>query len=335
MFMAICLQEKYANAISGVAELTALALPGSQQSFPMKGLTGEKIVKVLKSPTCGLNAFLETVPAGSETQGMARQRKTLTAAIRGYLRSGMPVMCLIDMALLAKTVWPKNRVTVKGEPVLTGKHRPNHAVLLVGCDKENGLSYLMNDPASYPLMEATYDDVYAVRQFGESEQGNSPQIIPVLPNKVRSPLLGGNYPDGVLWCAELLQVLTRDTADDAAIKEHWPGEWRLVDFGKQANELERDFYSMVGVGAGHEWSDICKRLTSGDESAELPDAGWHWVQWLADKKDAGKSPRGELWIWNAEAAVGSVGGRLKSANQQARMKFRCDGSRMRLVRRYP
>lgn len=331
IFMALCLQEKLETTrISGVAELTAVAV--SDPIFLLKGLMASQIAEVLRSDTCGLSAFLEWPDKAVDDDW----RNETIAALRGYVESGVPVICLVDLFIVSgawlskesqptSSIWGKNSVDcpIPRDRLPPPEDKSVHAVLLVGCGKTNEDKFLINDPAKYPFLLASFDDIYAARIDAEV-----PEFIPVLPRPITMPLIGRpagvrGRVRGLIEGADLLQ--TFPDGDKPVWQGEWPGSFRLIDFGDKSRDdamrglfVKRDnvgkqfgFWTLLvsalrrlfgGGDSDREGEIIWKALLVAGRRGELPVEGWHWVQWLNPRKKPRTKRADEVWIWRADAS---------------------------------
>lgn len=338
IFMSLCLQEQYASGISGVAELTAIANEGNKLN--VKGLEDSQIIRVLNSEKCGLAAFREVI-APNWNSSRTRSRM-LSAALRAYALSNVPVICVLDLTKFAGlhlpyflrrwfSVYGKNGVVLRprktpaadcrGRPPAKSpatkdckpgadchtrppeeiptaeKRKPaKHAVLVVGCDRTGGLKsrFLLNDPAKYPLFQATF------RDLRNAAINQNLTLIPVLPPAVKTPLLG-RLPGmgGVMEWSRVVQVVA-DGSSAFGVSEnsrHWPGEWSLVDFGTLSQRSGND---NIPVAQCHLQSMLLEAGNRGD----LPPIGWYWVQQLRTGLlgwPFRRSTSSQVWIWDSKA----------------------------------
>lgn len=342
IFMSLCLQEQYASGISGVAELTAIANTGNKLN--VKGLEDSQIIRVLNSEKCGLAAFREVIAPNWNSAGT--RSRMLSAALRAYALSNVPVICVLDLTKFAGlhlpyflrrwfSVYGKNGVVLRprkkpatdrhtrpAEKISTaGKRKPaKHAVLLVGCDRTGGVKsrFLLNDPAKYPLFKATFRDLC------NSAINQNLTLIPVLPPAVKAPLLG-RLPGigGVMEWSRVIQVIA-DGSTAFGVREnssHWPGEWSLVDFGTLSLQSGNG-----NIPAAQ--SDLQAMLRDAGSRGHLPLIGWHWVQQLRIglfRWPFKRQSSSQVWIWDAKADSPTRPEVRAKVSQRVVAVFECDG----------
>ncbi len=328
LFMAICLQERYANSILGVAELTASTKKAlNDQKFSLRGLTAEQMVEVLRSHRVGLTGFLE----GSALH-FANQQDPLAivgTVWKAYLHSNVPVIVLVDLGVVSgakltaaewteRCIWGRNHLTVRPDFTKPQPAHPpgQHAVVLVGCSGDN--TFLFNDPALFPFLKASLSELNEARIPEKPGKLQCMQFIPVLPAAVRMPLLGQpmrspdpkiDYshrvpPRGLLELSFRFQTPNFQTTGrlPKAPPGGWPGMIRLVDSNDDDsvtaacramfldNNLDPDVRATL---AG--------RFQRSFRQNQLHNTGrWKWFQGLGPVGVDANAHPGQIWVWNAE-----------------------------------
>jgi len=303
-FMATLLMHDDANGVHGVADITALAGGGMDEELPLAGLSPPEMFRYFRDERVGLNADWQ-FPAS-----MGRERDEsgwLQGALQAYIRSGMPVVFLVDCgrlaglpnrrpALVNPAIYPWNEVGFKlRRPERVGKL--HHAVLVIGCDE--GDRFLLNDAATFPFLEASAGQLYEARLYRDDActEPAVPIFLPVTPACVRMPLQEW-YRDGVcanpddrhpglLQIAQLLQTgwFPPDRPLEVRVPCD-PGGMKLVPLSRLG--------AVVPDGArpvAEAWLEA------------LPDEEdlWCWVQCI-EAVTATDQPITSVWLWDATRA---------------------------------
>ena len=329
--MAICLQQEHAKQIPSVAEITALAelaapakngiLPGTMK---LRGLDAWQISDVLRRQELELYGVIESYGmTGNRVRPVpANGLPNLGYVLATYLASHVPVIALVRLPRLAEpgSIYETNSI----RPVLTSQESSiGHAVLLVGYRSHKGHDeFLINDPATYPFLRATSDQLLACRT-GDSQLQLDLQFIPVLPEPVRLTLVGRTPrprpqetspkerdPIGLLWLAKALQKspVTRDpplppipkTLPPIPKTWSWPGEFHLVDFHCQDLERTLGHYVFSGCQDSDRKTLAKQLLHEIKQDATHQGTRWKWVQTIGPVQISGPGEVGHVWIWNAE-----------------------------------
>ncbi len=297
IFMALCLHERDAKAITGLGEMVAGELDSGE--VELRGLDDKQIADILQSERFGLGACLEDklIKAGTR-ESISNEVK---AAWRGYVNSRIPCICLVDIEKmqLPDGIYAANNIPTRRK----GGGRPRkHAILLVGCHRIAGScesrQFVFNDPATYPFLTASYSAMLDAR----AKEG-AIQWISVLPNPATLPLVGRHdqLQEGVFFHASVHQRFTPWYRFQA--EGHWPGEWKLArasedGWGAALGEMFAE--SPDGVALR---SSLANHL-NGDQAVANRTL---WIQWL---KRMGKDHPDEVWLWPGERPDDNRNGKL-------------------------
>lgn len=314
-YMALVMMEQYAKGIYGIAEITAIAQGGTSIDFEdvtvhqsstffgdsKIGLRGG-LQAVFKSGMVAVSeAFVEAMGVLPDDDPLRARRRAYSAwAIRSYLASGMPVILPVDL----ECMWAPNGIALANRLDVYFMSRPEicergHAVVAVGYHKTNRAKFLVNDPASYPFLEAS------IQQLDDADldfaRGKYLTFVPVTPGAVVVPLYGdGQSERGVVFGAQGLQTLRvfdlfahyfprlqNEHPPQFAVDEWQPGEWRLVN--RSSFCYAQTFDSVCG-------DEELRRLLENDLETDR----WYWMQYL----DAPHvPPTRSVWIWEAERPI--------------------------------
>ena len=192
----------------------------------------------------------------------------------------------------------------------------NHCVVIVGVNDD---SVCLNDPATFPFLEATFEQLidakaYAAPKSGDKEIGagyrhdldqeleelereeKTPgvfQMVSVTPNGVHAPLLNP-VKDGESNDGGLLQVSF----------DVMQGEW--LEIGQVVDpESLGDFFLAYKSTDAARVTDVRPH----DNECEFPQLdfdlvsglgdGWYWLQQVGDHPTAGGQTCPQLWFWDA------------------------------------
>lgn len=335
-FQATALRQFDARGIFGVAEITALAEDENAAWFDIGGMTAEKIVKYFSHERVGLAATYVIV---DRFQGISQveQEEMFAKGMQAYVASGMPVILPVDLREMERinlfdsipvSLRPKckrSSSSTESKPDETDKPL-EHAVVLVGVQKKDNLGqfnagnlkFLLNDPATFPFIEATGRDLSNCRGWRRksSESSGNLGFIPVTPSNVRLPLLTQPslefYEFGL---ANLARFLRRFDMNSRPILNDYPGELTQSEqFGefRLVNLATWPFVAEKSVEC-HTPPDDCLGFAESSGVPELIDMireqiqnkrltkRWAWLQVLRETTAHGSSaPETVAWIWNAE-----------------------------------
>ncbi len=186
-----------------------------------------------------------------------------------------------------------------------------HAVLVVGLgnrDRDDRDRFLINDPTTYPFLEASALELAQARQYiegGEITKGRlGPiQFISVAPQEIRLPLMnastGGVVRTGLSTFADVLQIFSlRLGLPEFVDHGGWLGDFRLVDLrwcsSTSTEEDARRFENRLA----HLSAAALDFLTRLVRKGAIP-AKWCWLQYGSPEAEEG--PGASVWIWDATA----------------------------------
>lgn len=308
-YMVLVLLQEHVHSILGIAEIPAVnsSSPGLVE---LTGMTPGELAAFLNHERIGLRSFVQLV----QDRGTLRTG-WLTAALRSYLLSDIPVIVLVDSNRLAGVptmsgipIYPRNKMKVDAR-----NPRGEHAVLLTGCHRRKADEFLLNDPASFPFLQASVHQLYEARchredvpddKLDESTLGPF-RFLPVTPPKVNLPFLDfwpgrtvetsrAKPLSGLRRHLEKLQPVFAPQVHPTLPRydpSRLPGELRLVELGDATSaDLRRRFPHLPREAI--RW--VLDSLKGG-----LLSHGWYWIQFL-DTPDFGNRFRRSLWFWNAE-----------------------------------
>jgi hypothetical protein len=340
-FMVIALHQQTVKSVYGIAELTALARGNAEPYLELGGLDTQSVTELFNLPQIGLQAYHQSI-AKAELDDLPRE--FAKAALRGYLMSQIPLIVPVDAGRMLgdlpehsppsvaennklpfcptckfATVTPGNPpcpvwkarhpyCTKKpGEPCPLKPCKQYHAVVLVGCHTTNQDQYLLNDPLTYPFLEASFDDLCLIRCYHEAvpdeDLPNGPQrpleFISATPPAIKLPLLNvpldESHRPGLMISAHAIQTDWRPRPPDFRVPryasaEYRPGELRLIDFSLSKRQLKARLRPFCPPKA-------IEPLVN-EVGRSLPKR-WYWVQYL-DFPDHDGQTAASLWLWNAE-----------------------------------
>ena len=241
VYMALCLSQ--AKKIYGIAEITKLCA-GTAAGFPIQGLLFVDIVKFFKKKCDGVNG-LASVIVGFDRELELKLAENafysycinqipvivLTSIARMWgthlplnqrhfsgFRSILRYSTSVDRSdFNALPLGNKPKRLTENNPVTTGtKASDHHAVVLIGASKELAAPdssfatgrrvFVINDPATYPFIECTLDEIYAARAYiQEKSKGAKTKdrlvtdgdlapltTLAVVPSNVQAALLNSN-----------------------------------------------------------------------------------------------------------------------------------------------
>lgn len=342
-FMANALLANHARGIHGIGEISKLAyFPNSDDAAEMEifGLGKKHFINYFRHSRVGLNAFWHTVHKHQGTPlGPGRspaERFYDLASV--YLKSGFPIVVLLDAGRMAG-IPPTAGRQVSGEEIsyehsiyksnglaqeLMREHFElkrirSHAALMVGYNNQER-TFLLNDPARFPFMKASAEQIWNARAYNDEFNGtrNSPvpnerdfrfrllplQFMPCLPGPVNLPLIDDEFsPEDISHPAGrwTLEKVIRNVL--LALNPFGPET--ATDF------LRYDIRRLVLMPLTKvcDWirsSENPLRIDSTDSRTlagmvnsylESHGSRWCWINWF-ERGGAGQSP--SLWIYDAE-----------------------------------
>jgi hypothetical protein len=309
-FMASVLCHDRIKTIFAVPEITAIT-SGDPNRFELKGMEFNEIVDFFRDERVGLGSLPQCEDVSSPFM-----RRGIVTAFRSYLASGVPIVLSVNAEKMLEpgSIVDNNQVPINLKAAGTSWLDKYHCVALVGYSDEED-TFLMNDPATFPFLKASMDEIFNVRCLSEDSAATDPavqyisdpavQCISVVPKQVKMPLLRKRMPDntylmGLLEQAMALQMATPGrfvtickTLANAGIKcdasDHYNlGTIRLVDFGKPDAELQQDLAWLPESYVEF----LLKEVAEGTIRQT-----WHWIQlWQSSAPNSIPS----LWVWDAE-----------------------------------
>ncbi|WP_278467586.1 hypothetical protein [Gimesia maris] len=319
--MAVLLCEKYAKAIHGAAEISAISSEknaGKTESdeilVNLSGMYPFAIAEYLSDERVGLNGKYElSTSTEKEQKGVVIKNKNFGVSLRSYLRSGFPVILPVDSGRL-REVPDKTGTAIletqskKVPPEWMDKKeekRKYHAVIAIGYRTDRKDNFLINDPGSLPFLEADLQQIISARPYkreGSLANDNltTPSLISICPAKVKMPLLRQEvssgpgtrkfHNDGLFEFAERItrQSPYLQLPHSVPPLEHSAEEYFLVEIQEQC------IVSDV--------QDLPEKLEQGihfllDNAA--PENGWYWIQY---KEHVGVAAlKRSVWLWDAES----------------------------------
>lgn len=250
-FMACCVLESYANGVHGLGEISAIVNgindcdEDISTTIAIDGLCPLDMCKYFNSINVGLAADLLSVESEDLLCPDRRTRSWLKPEIAAisldaYVRSGFPVVCLVDAAKLTHFYKKHGLRFVKLED------HALHAMLVVGATRsDNGRELLVNDPSYLPLMRVSITELSEARPDHEACM----QFIPVTPKAVKVSLLNCTVPEpkrGLITLFALVCSLFRKRSDP------------LDDLSKCFGLSKSDFYHPGRFMLMVEKNDACK-----------------------------------------------------------------------------
>ena len=356
-YMALCLTQN--NKVRGIAEITFLA-SSSQRPVLLHGLTTKLMTKFfvsseVENSTAQLQWFVRSSdkkPSADHQQLF--QQSTLEfikQAITAYIENDIPLIAIVSLARMhgaeihgrkpSKPIMHLNGLTYNSDdhsyiPVgidhptddelvsqIRDPEKDNHCVVIVGVSQNK---VCINDPASFPFLEATFDQLIDARAYGQvanqvnqdqDDAGSQPpvnepnpirdrqpfQFIAVTPKEVVVPLL--NFSDEVFKIIPETEAMYASgdfdqqgvlpTAIDYQIAslvqlELLNGHTFMPNFGRF--RLRQWDGSRLAGASGDEGMNVDSSLLTGLE------LGWYWIQAL-DHPNQEKETVPQLWFWTA------------------------------------
>ena len=217
-FMASTLLHNFAKGVFGVSEISYLAKQEGRKELELGGLSPKEIVAYFQHPKVGLHAEIEWAGAGTDDNRL--KVSTFERAVQSYLRSGFPVILLVDAGRMAgmqfgelmndpicahgyQTIYQSNGFEkdswyrdFRTDTPPTTNNTLSHAVLAIGfCEDSENLKFLINDSSSFPFITATARQlsdaatyVAAKGKITKLENIHDCCFIPVTPSPVKLPL---------------------------------------------------------------------------------------------------------------------------------------------------
>ncbi len=298
-FIASVICHRNIQTIFTIPEITAVVF-GAQRSFELKGMKLDEIRQFFHDRRVGLRAIPQ-YEFGREPI----RKKLVTAAFRSYVGSSVPVVLSVDMKQMLSSIVPGNNVPMSAKVVGDDLVDYYHCVALVGYSTSEE-AFLINDPATYPFLKASIDEIYNVRCRFHRNTESEPlvQFIAVVPKSVRMPLLRGRTEYRTYLPGLLDQMLALQTSDrhpeiwthllDAGLRfgdyaNYDPGTIRLVDLGGSDGELREDLKWL----AENQIEFLLRAIREGHI-----DKSWHWIQYWRQPREGVTSE--SIWVWDAQ-----------------------------------
>lgn len=366
-FMALCLSKDVATIYS-IAEISHLA-GSDDERFEIGGMSmfqirsffqtnpGLRNVRTdgfkrggLRVPW-GLTAQLQQVTSLVEEIGndQAMLALLLKVAVRAYCLNGIPIIAHVALDRLTgadqgKGPWNTNPViSLNGTEIDRDNRRKlpfgirsavhketdtdNHCVVIIGCSQNR---LIFNDPATFPFLEATYDEFLACRatrivKSGTSrarlscEEADGLELVTPTPEGVGAALLSRVVGDsscirkpGLATRVEMPKASCQGVIDraigfqdigtksplqfKAGIRPGYPGEFYLMQvFAQPDSDIRR-------VEPRREPLPFEHRDRAGVAMLAGLSEGWYWLQHVGEpnSKPGGEPESVEsLWFWNA------------------------------------
>lgn len=282
-FMATSLLQEHAERILPPAALTLLLAPQENQ-VQFSGLSTEDVERF--PPLVGLSGVWQKALSLSRFQST----ENFSDALRAYIRSGFPVIFPVDHTKLASSpdsVYARNGVF---SGCARGEENP-HMVLLVGW-REDKAQFIFNDPAAFPFMVASADELGEVNAFDDNSS-RFPHFLPVTPNRVKLPLhhylSTGPEEAHRIWRAGLIQNAL------------WLHEGALgfsATYFNKARPFERLYLSrlsqVLDLATAQEipiFGELVRRF-AGELASKLrwDESHWIWIHFTSNS----------IWWWDAE-----------------------------------
>ena len=330
-FMSLCLASS--NRILGISEITKLAA-GEQPVLKIHGLTSRSIAKFFSDESIELESQLQSFSDEGLNQN---EQQYISSAIKSYVRNGVPLIVMVSLSRMQgehhldnrlKAILKLNHFDFDDQdysklPIgLRGlsdeqkyerrnhKENDHHCVVIVGAKDD---SVCVNDPATFPFLEATFAQLidaraYVPEQGADGEIGawvidDDPgdpiegrpvapfQMVSVTPKDVVTPLLdfvGEIADEGLLrWAIEFQEAEARKLKAKLPVKNF--GDFFLCQKHSGDNGEEVNFTSKR-----EGFPDVDFALLN-----KIPDS-WYWVQ-LLDHPHSTGGERRTLWFWSASA----------------------------------
>jgi len=297
--MAIMLLQEYADTIEGVAEIRMRSAEEQYCEIDISGMNEHAIRRYMNS--VGLDASMQQkrISAGPDGEPSDADCAMVVDALRSYILSGMPVIIPVDFGRLAGHGGVKKPI-LSGDGVPVPALKPGdisrpmpHVVLVVGCHDTRRDDFVFNDPATYPFVAATIEQLVDARLYSRNSRPNRKNLLkdfkflPVVPCEVRTPLLGsvttegveGAYPEGAIGLFQKSGHADRYSGKEWEKKtarerteRYLVGDFRLVNLGlckgRQWSFIERTA-GFMDVGTQEE---VIRRVAEGKLKPT-----WHWL----------------------------------------------------------
>jgi hypothetical protein len=327
-FMALSMMHDRVRPLGGMADITLLA--SASGHFSPGGLSATDIESLFQKKIQGTNAVLQLAFVTPTTQ--RRIVSDVAMALKGYLASDCPVIGFVSLSRMF------GNHQLHGEnpsPILTGTkgdvdpndstyrrrrfipvsgvhpkqpaevRAMNHAVVLVGWrDTGKKDEFVINDPATFPFIPLTDEQLIDARQYRSNVVGRSLkatdvqeywQCLPITPKEVIVPLLDRRVAGsdksrlqqdpGLITLARIVQGWA-GSASPCDLKydlDRGEPQFRLIDLRKEESEWQRlELNCDDGIPA------CVRRL--------VPDI--YWAQYL-DWEDGNGRTRCSVWLWYA------------------------------------
>ena len=285
--------------VHGVADVTAIVADPACNELLLAGLRWPQIRTYFE-----LNGRRADLQRYEPRANACKPQEFLRVALRAYVASAVPVILPVDIGKLAHgpdSIYDRNRVVLEDRPQPAGRH--NHAVVVVAAARAaHGDEFLVNDPATWPFLNARSRDLWAAAT-PDGDHG-PPRFFAVTPRRVRltlesgvSPTGDGDVRAGLFDLAMLIQRVAVARGDVPYVRlpaesPYHPGRFHLARF----RDLSLgDLLPSAVRPAVAEWV------------ASRPDLAsrWCWLQWMPGARLG--SIRGlpeTLWVWDAEFDAG-------------------------------
>ena len=352
-FMVTAHLHEDSRGVFGVPEITRYASEMERLETLDTGLTPREIARYfdrvgLSGVSINLNErLLEPRPNAEDTAKVkspgnlphGSALSCFNATARGYIRSGFPVLFLVDAGRMAgypsphrskQVEWLCYETSIYKYNNVLPKKRPEHAFdearprghVVVGIGY-SGDEFLFHDPSCLPFMRATGQQLIEASIYLKQEPGK-PQMteldryrpIPVTPRKI-ALLLADACEDpssrGLLLLSHSLQKSLDQRAGKVS-ERFTPGELLLA---KASNGRKR-IVEFIKEVFGLEWPEALLE----EWSTRFGD---RWIWWQAWKE------RCEIWLWDAENKASSDPDDYLSVHIG---RVRCTGADCRIEAQY-
>jgi hypothetical protein len=231
-FISTVMLESFANRVCGLGEITAYAHDGIYGEIAISEITSERMRKYFKNVAL---CMTEQVPGAGDAFTLdSPQALDFELALRGYLRSGMPVIFPTDARKLADPAKARPKPSERSRPASESIYRRNgwparldrfpeeknhrHCVVLIGyrdLQGPRGTEFIFHDPSALPYMHIHLEELLVVASDHPTKTGLWTDVgvfMPVTSAMVRLPLLnvrhaaGGPYDAGLVCILRLLAV---------------------------------------------------------------------------------------------------------------------------------
>ena len=190
-FMANALLIEDANALFGVAEITALAseavCQGRPASLTVTGMTLGEMQLFLSGNFVGLECYIQApyaiagaeAPLGDDSHLLL---ELCVNALRSYVLSGMPIILHLDYrnVCFAEDFAPQSDCLAQ----LTDP--AHHAMVFVGCELKRPCGFVVNDPSYLPFRQLAPAELRGA--IPVTDRGKTPRFAAVTPPGVKLPL---------------------------------------------------------------------------------------------------------------------------------------------------